>query len=90
MLSQNIPVILCIGINFPFPKHSLPLYPGEGARQQAGSVRAHYVTVTAMDQEWLQISSWGRLYKVRREDLDRYRKRHSCPLYTNIVHIERR
>lgn len=90
MLSRDIPVILCIGVNFPFPKHQLPLYPGEEGRREGGSTRAHYVTVTGMDEEWLRISSWGRVYRIRREDFDRYRKRHSCALYSNILWVERR
>lgn len=89
MLARDIPVILCIGVNFPFPKHKLGLYQGEEPRQ-AGSTRAHYVTVTGLDGEWMTVSSWGQVYKVRREEFDRYRYRHSCGLYTNIVHIERR
>lgn len=88
MLSRDIPVILCIGVNFPFPKHQLPLYIGEGgAHQGAGGVRAHYVTITGMDEEWVRVSSWGKVYEFRREDFDRYRKRHSCGLYSNIIQI---
>lgn len=90
MLARDIPVILCIGINFPLPwgKASLPLYTPEGESfRQACTTRAHYVTVTGMGEEWLQILSWGRELYIRREELDRYRHRHSCGFYSNILCI---
>lgn len=86
MLARDIPVILCIGVNFPFPKHLLPLYQGEEHRE-ACSTRAHYVTLTGLDREWARISSWGQVYSIRREDFDQYRRRHSCGLYSNLVQI---
>jgi hypothetical protein len=92
MLARDIPVILCIGINFPLPwgKASLPLYTPEGESfRQACTTRAHYVTVTGMGEEWLQILSWGRELYIRREELDRYRHRHSCGFYSNILCIYR-
>lgn len=89
MLARDIPVILCVGINFPLPwgKEQLSFY----SRQQSGEYRrtaaahAHYVTVTGMDEEWLRVSSWGREYHIRRDEYDRYRKEHSCGLYSNIL-----
>ena len=89
MLARDIPVILCIGVNFPFPKHKLGLYQGEDPRE-AGATRAHYVTVTGLDEEWMTVSSWGQVYQARREEFDRYRYRHSCGLYSNIVKVRRR
>ena len=72
-----------------FPKHKLGLYQGEGHRE-AGATRAHYVTVTGVDGEWMTVSSWGQVYDIRREEFDRYRYRHSCGLYSNIVKVQRR
>lgn len=89
MLERDIPVILCIGVNFPLPakKGTLPLYSGEVGTV---TVKAHYVTVTGMDEEWLTISSWGKEYRIRRRELEDYRKRYSCGLYTNVVNITHR
>lgn len=88
MLARDIPVILCVGVNFPFPKHKLALYQGED-RREAGSTRAHYVTVTGLDEEWMRVSSWGQVYDIRREEFDRYRKWHSCGFYSNLVRIKK-
>ncbi len=88
MLVRDIPVILCIGVNFPFPRHKLGLYQGEG-HCEAGATRAHYVTVTGLDKDWMRISSWGQIYDIRREEFDRYRRWHSCGFYTNLVWIKR-
>lgn len=89
MLERDIPVILCIGINFPLPwgKEQLPLYTREkdGEYRRATATHAHYVTVTGMDGEWLRVSSWGGEYHIRRAEYDRYRKEHSCGLYSNIL-----
>ena len=91
MLENNIPVILCVGINFPLPwgKEELALYTREpdGAYRKAVSTRAHYVAVTAMDSRWLRVASWGREYYIRREEYDRYRREHSCGLYSNLLYL---
>lgn len=89
MLARDIPVILCIGINFPLPwgKEQLALYTQEesGRYRRTTATHAHYVAITGMDEEWLRVSSWGREYHIRREEYDRYRKEHSCGLYSNIL-----
>jgi len=89
MLERDLPVILCVGINFPVPwgREQLPLYArGEGGEYcRTAATHAHYVAVTGMDGEWLQVSSWGREYHIRRAEYDRYRREHSCGLYSNIL-----
>lgn len=88
MLSRDLPVILCIGINFPLPwgKAQLSLYTrtGEDYRRTT-AVRAHYVTITGLDDQWMRIASWGQEYYILRADYERYRREHSCGLYSNIL-----
>ena len=48
---------------------------------------AHYVTVTGADSDWLQISSWGKRYYIRKDDYLSYVKRHSARLFSNILYI---
>ena len=89
MLAKDIPVILCVGINFPFPwdKEQLALYTREGSGEyrRTAATHGHYVAITGMDEEWLRVSSWGGEYHIRREEYDRYRGEHSCGLYSNIL-----
>ena len=91
MLERDLPVILCVGINFPIPwgKKQLPFYTQEkgGEYRPATAAHAHYVAITGMDGDWLRVSSWGREYHIRREEYDRYRKKHSCGLYSNILRL---
>lgn len=91
MLARNIPVILCVGVNFPLPwgKEQLPFYTREenGEYRRATAAHAHYVAVTGMDDDWLRVSSWGREYYLRREEYDRYRRGSSCGLYSNILYL---
>ena len=91
MLSDDLPVILAIGQNVPFfwMKHKLRLYMknAQGRYQSACTVRAHYVTVTGMDQRWLHVSSWGREYFINREEYERYVKKYSSYFVSNILDI---
>lgn len=93
MLARDIPVILCVGINFPLPwgREQLALYTrqGGGEFRRTAAARAHYVTVTGMDEQWLRVSSWGGEYHIRREEYDRYKREHSCGLYSNILRLRR-
>lgn len=94
MLEQNIPVIFSIGPNFPlvWQKHKLIFY----IRSEAGAfipgpqTHAHYVTVTGMDDEWLQISSWGRKYYIRRTEYLSYVREHSIKLVSNILYVRKK
>lgn len=94
MLEQDIPVIFSIGPNFPlFWQHrKLKLY-----RQRADSsfvpvtqTHAHYVTITAMDDSWLQVSSWGKKYYIRRDEYLDYVRQNSVRLFSNILYIRKR
>ncbi len=89
MLRADLPVILAIGPNLPrFWRHKkLNLYRPrtDGTMQPAARTNAHFVTVTAMDDEWLIISSWGREYYLNRAEYEDYAKRYSSPWFCNIL-----
>ena len=93
MLSQDIPVTLAIGPNFPafWRKHKLRFYlkRPDGSFRPATATKAHFVTVTALDGEWLRISSWGREYYINRPEYEDYIKHHSAYLVSNIGVIRR-
>ena len=91
MLSQNLPVILAIGHQFSGlrAEDGLQLYRYQGERMaKATYARAHYVTVVAISEKWLKISSWGQVYYISREKFLRYRERASLPVLCNIVRLQ--
>lgn len=94
MLNDDIPVIMSIGQNFPrvWQKEKLPLYSigANGDFIKTASVKAHFVTVTGMDDDWLQISSWGRKYYINKREYISYIKEHSSSFITNVLLVERR
>ena len=86
-----MPVILAIGSNLPafWEQHKLKLYRKRGDTYIAvTSVAGHYVTVTGMDETWLQISSWGKEYHIQRQEFVEYGKRHSTFLVHNVLTLE--
>ena len=94
LLDADIPVILGVGPQIPqiWKRDGLPFYrmtPG-GACVPVTSVCAHYVTVTAMDERFLTISSWGRKYYIRQDELGDYIRKHSTYLFSNILYIRKR
>ena len=91
MLAQDFPVILSVGPDFPlvWQKHELNFYAKrpDGTLFPACRIKAHYVTVTGIDEQRLQISSWGREYYIDREEYWDYIRRHSGSIVSNIVKI---
>lgn len=93
MLSEDEPVVLSIGPNFPnfFGNNRLKLYSKiNGSMVESTSTKAHYVTVTGIDDEWMMISSWGNRYYIRRDEYTYYRKHKSLSLFTNIMVVGKR
>ena len=89
MLAADLPVILAIGPNFPFlwQKNKCGLYcetPENGMRR-ACATKAHYVNITGMNDEWMRVSSWGRMYYIRREEYADYVQQHSNYLLSNLL-----
>lgn len=93
MLAHDIPVILAVGPNLSLfrKKYKLDLYQkkGEGF-QKATEVSAHYVTVTAVEEQWMKISSWGREYFIHGQEYMDHVKKHGSFFTSNIVYIRKR
>ena len=90
MLAADIPVILSIGPNFSRDRsHGLKLYRKfeDGSYMPTSRTRAHYVTVTGMDDSWLRVSSWGRELYIKREEYSGYVLEHSSPIVSNLVYL---
>lgn len=90
MLEQGIPVVLSVGPNFPnlWGKHRVKLYVKYGSvYRERTQTKAHYVTVTDMDEEWITISSWGNQYYIRKTEYQEYVAKQSNSLFSNILYI---
>lgn len=92
MLRRDIPVIFSVGANFPkiWGRERLRLYTKlpDGTFCPSGSVRAHFMTATALDDTHIRVSSWGRMYYISRGEFDEYVKKHSGSIICNIVYIK--
>ena len=93
MLARDYPVILSVGPNFPrllSGKEKATLYRCglQGALFPAAGVNAHYMTVTAMEGEWLRLSSWGKEYYLHIPAYEDYIREHSSYVFSNILYIE--
>ncbi len=91
MLSEDIPVVLAAGPNWPnlWGKHKLKFYAGEpGKFYESTSINSHYVTVTAMNDEYLTISSWGKKYYVNKNEYMEYIKKHSNAVFSSILVVK--
>ena len=94
MMRTDIPVIMAVGPNFPFiwgdKRAAFYRQNIEGAYIRASGARAHYFTVTGMDDDWLRISSWGRLYYLKRSEFEEYAHKYSLGFTCNILLVEKR
>ena len=91
MLRQDFPVILAIGPNFPrfWGKRKVVLYRKEnGEYLPSTDIKAHFVVVTGMMDGYLQISSWGKEYYLSWTEYQRYMKKYSTCLTSNICRIQ--
>lgn len=92
-LQQDSPALLAIGQNFPklWQKNHLRFYVRrpDGSYAPASGAKAHFVAVTDMEDEWLRISSWGRMYYIRLPEFDRYVEEHSASLICGVITIEK-
>ena len=94
MLRDDLPVILAIGPNLPrfWRRKKLILYrlDLDGEYTPAAKTNAHFVTVTAMDGDWLTVSSWGRRFYISRTEYADYAKRYSGSWFCNLVLLEKK
>ncbi len=93
MLQNDIPVIMSVGPNFPFiwkdGKAVLYSKTVGGEYKPASSVKAHFITITGMDDEWLEISSWGKCFYINRRNYEDYVSKYSAPLVSNILYVRK-
>ena len=94
MLEQDLPVVFSVGPNFPaFWRHEklrLFVQRTDGSFVPGPQTHAHYVTITGMDDQWLQIASWGRRYYIDRTEYISYVREHSTRLVSNILYIRKK
>lgn len=93
MLVHDLPVILAVGPNFPIPwkRHKLAFYQKRGQEYiEACRTAAHFVVITGMCGQWLEISSWGNKYYVNLKEYEEYVAHYSCPLVSNIIYMKKR
>ncbi|GEM_PF-2121307 len=100
-LENGYPCILLIGPHFPGfrKKPGVTFYtmPAEGQMVPTCSdVLAHFVTVTglyfpddASAPMYLEISSWGNKYYIDSEELDRYIRKYSNPLFSSLFYVKK-
>ena len=94
MLSNDIPVIMSVGPNFPkiWKNGRAALYTKDelGEYKPASLVKAHFITVTGIDEQWLEISSWGRRYYLNRRMYEEYVSNYSAALVSNILYVKKK
>ncbi len=92
MLQNDLPVIFSVGANFPlfWGKHRVRLYTRspEGHMRATAATRAHFMTVTAMDEDFLEVSSWGGKYYISRREYLSYVKTHGTSITSNIMYLK--
>ncbi len=89
MLEDDLPVIISAGPDFPrvWKRDRLNLYDANS--EKASSCRAHYMTVTAMDDKTLTVSSWGRKYYIDKSEFSEYVKSSSNAYLSSILKIRK-
>ncbi len=92
MLREDIPVIMSVGPNFPvlWGRHRACFYLQkiDGSLVPAAHVKAHYFTVTGMNDQWVRVSSWGRMLYLNRDEFETYVRENSAGFISNILSIE--
>ena len=89
-LQNDLPAIISIGPNFPrvWGDERLPLYrKTEAGYAEAGRTKGHFLTVIALDDEWMEASSWGRQLYLKRRSYADYMRRQGA-LFTNLLFLE--
>ncbi len=92
MLKNDLPVIFSVGANFPlfWGKHRCHLYIKDenGCMRPGASTKAHFMTVTGMDEKFLRVSSWGNEYYISRCEYLSYTRRYGSSITSNIMYIK--
>jgi len=91
MLADDLPVIVSIGPSFPcvWSRERLPLYrKTENGYAEAARTKAHFLTVIALDETWMRVSSWGMEFYIERRAYGEYMRRKGA-LFTNLLFLKR-
>ena len=92
-LARDLPAIVAIGPNFPrvWGAERLPLYrrTEDGGYVEAERTKGHFLTAIALDDAWMEVSSWGRRFWVERRAYADYMRRQGA-LFTNLLYLEKR
>ena len=93
MLSNDLPVIFSVGANFPlfWGKKKVNLYTlgQNGNKVISAGTRSHFMTVTGLDDEFFQLSSWGIKYYINRKEYLAYVKVHGSSITSNIMYLKK-
>lgn len=91
-LQSDTPVLLAIGQNYPrvWQKNRLAFYikRSGGNYEAASGAKAHFVSITGMDETWLCISSWGNKYYINRTELTRFIRDNSRQWLCGIIYVQ--
>ena len=91
MLADDLPAVLSVGPGFPrvWSTEALALYrrTEDGRYVEAGRARAHFLTATGLDDEWIRVSSWGQELYIGRAAYERYMRENSTALLTNLLQL---
>ena len=94
MISKDLPAILAIGPNFPliWKKEKLTFYgkTNNGDYVPVTKIKAHFVTVTGREGEWIRISSWGKEYYFRVSEYREYVKKYSHSFVSNAIILQKK
>ena len=92
-LADGLPAIVAVGPNFPrvWGGERLPLYrrTEDGGYVEAARTKGHFLTVIGFDDDWMEVSSWGRRLWIERRAYADYMRRQGA-LFTNLLYLERR
>lgn len=91
-LQNDLPAIISIGPNFPrvWGDERLPLYRKTAEDYaEAGRTKGHFLTVIALDDEWMEVSSWGQRLYLERSSYAGYMRRQGA-LLTNLLFLKRK
>ncbi|MBP5248882.1 MAG: hypothetical protein J6Z46_02640 [Lachnospiraceae bacterium] len=94
MLKNDIPVIFSINTFFSFLKNhkTLKLYSrtSGGDLVPVSHASSHYMMLTALDDDIMTLSSWGRKYYARWSEYEDLVRHHSFFLFSNICYVRKK
>lgn len=90
-LQNDLPAVISVGPSLPNLRGGagLALYrkTAEGC-EEAARTKAHFLTVIALDDEWMEVSSWGRRLYLERRAYGDYMRRHGA-LLSNLLYLKK-